>query len=136
MHSDLVHLLLLPLQASGIHRQGYIPLKPPVVWLDAHSMMMRCQLIRIRNCCISIKLYCFCGLKNRVQSLHCVTMLQPYGATFRREVGPVNVKFTVPMYSASRMQLQYLHITRKDWNYNPQRWVRYVTSSTSYIFRT
>ncbi|GMH33164.1 hypothetical protein BSKO_00998 [Bryopsis sp. KO-2023] len=64
------------------------------------------------------------------------TLDKPYGTMFRRDVGPVNVKFTAPNYSASRMQLQYLHIMRKDWNYNPSRWVRYVTSSTSYIFRT
>lgn len=48
----------------------------------------------------------------------------------------MNLKFTIPMYSASRISLKYLQIMRKDRNVNPQRWVRYVTSSNSYTFRT
>ena len=51
-------------------------------------------------------------------------------------MGPVNLKFTIPMYSASRIALKYLQILKKDKNYNPFRWVRYVTSSNSYTFRT
>lgn len=65
-----------------------------------------------------------------------LTLSKPYGASLRTEVGPVNLKFTIPMYSASRISLKYLQILRKDRNYNPQRWVRYVTSSNSYTFRT
>jgi len=52
------------------------------------------------------------------------------------QVGPVNLRFTVPMYSASRIVLKYLQILKRDSSYNPFRWVRYVTSSTSYTFRT
>eukprot|EP00775_Hariotina_reticulata_P013061 gene13061-13188_t len=65
-----------------------------------------------------------------------LTLTKPFGASLRTEVGPVNLKFTIPMYSASRITLKYLQIMRKDKNYNPQRWVRYVTSSNSYTFRT
>jgi AP-4 complex subunit mu-1 len=49
----------------------------------------------------------------------------------------VNLKFTIPMFSASRINLKYLQILRKDSRApDPQRWVRYVTSSNSYTFRT
>jgi hypothetical protein len=52
------------------------------------------------------------------------------------QIGPLNLRFTIPMYSASRIALKYLQILKRDKNYNPYRWVRYVTSSTSYTFRT
>lgn len=65
-----------------------------------------------------------------------LTLEKPYGPTLRGEVGPINLRFTIPMYSASRIALKYLQILKKDKNYNPYRWVRYVTSSSSYTFRT
>jgi AP-4 complex subunit mu-1 len=54
----------------------------------------------------------------------------------RAQVGPVNLRFTIPMLSASRLALKYLQILKRDKSYNPFRWVRYVTSSSSYTFRT
>ncbi|MEW5310418.1 MAG: hypothetical protein WDW38_002217 [Sanguina aurantia] len=65
-----------------------------------------------------------------------LTLDKPYGPSLRTDIGPVNLRFTVPMYSASRIALKYLQILKKDKNYNPYRWVRYVTSSNSYTFRT
>ncbi len=66
-----------------------------------------------------------------------LTLEKPYVASLRSEIGPMNLKFTVPMYSASRIALKYLQILKKaDKSYNPYRWVRYVTSSSSYTFRT
>mmetsp|Transcript_22213 Transcript_22213/g.38009 ORF Transcript_22213/g.38009 Transcript_22213/m.38009 type:complete len:453 (+) Transcript_22213:117-1475(+) len=65
-----------------------------------------------------------------------LTLERPFGPTVRSEVGPVNLRFTIPMHSASRIALKYLQILKRDKNYNPFRWVRYVTSSTSYTFRT
>jgi AP-4 complex subunit mu-1 len=65
-----------------------------------------------------------------------LTLEKPFGPTVRSEIGPVNLRFTIPMYSASHIQLKYLQILKRDKNYNPFRWVRYVTSSTSYTFRT
>ncbi|KAG2499617.1 hypothetical protein HYH03_002556 [Edaphochlamys debaryana] len=66
-----------------------------------------------------------------------LTLEKPYGASLRSEIGPVNLRFTIPMHSASRIALKYLQILKKaDKNYNPYRWVRYVTSSNSYTFRT
>ncbi|KAI8470762.1 MAG: Mu homology domain-containing protein [Monoraphidium minutum] len=71
-----------------------------------------------------------CSLKARL------TLERPFGAALRTEVGPVNLRFTLPMYCASRLALKYLQILKRDKSYAPQRWVRYVTSSSSYIFRT
>lgn len=65
-----------------------------------------------------------------------LTLERPYGPSLRSEVGPVNLKFTIPMYSASNISLKYLQIMKKDKSYNPFRWVRYVASSNSYTFRT
>jgi AP-4 complex subunit mu-1 len=67
-----------------------------------------------------------------------LTLERPYGPSLRSEVGPINLKFSIPTYSASRIALKYLQIMKPnaDKNYNPQRWVRYVTSSSSYVFRT
>jgi AP-4 complex subunit mu-1 len=68
-----------------------------------------------------------------------LTLTRPFGASLRGEVGPVNLKFTIPMYSVSRLNLKYLQILHgKDGGRapDPQRWVRYVTSSNSYTFRT
>ncbi|GIL81260.1 hypothetical protein Vretimale_1180 [Volvox reticuliferus] len=66
-----------------------------------------------------------------------LTLEKPYGSSLRTEVGPVNLRFTIPMYSASRIMLKYLQILKKaEKNYNPYRWVRYVTTSNSYTFRT
>lgn len=50
-----------------------------------------------------------------------LTLDKPYGPALRAEVGPVNLRFTVPMYSASRLSLKYLQILKKDKNYNPYR---------------
>ncbi|KAK9833100.1 hypothetical protein WJX74_007199 [Apatococcus lobatus] len=65
-----------------------------------------------------------------------VTLDEEYSANFRRGVGPVNCTFAIPMYCASRLQVRYLQILKNDKNYSPYRWVRYVTMSSSYTFRT
>jgi len=109
-----------------------------------------------------------------------LTLARPYWAGLRADVGPVNLRFTIPMYAASRLHLQYLQVAgaggggagggggggaggrgggrgrgrgRGRGGYggdsrpgsggaagarsaSPQRWVRYVTSSSSYTFRT
>eukprot|EP00201_Polytomella_parva_P010084 CAMPEP_0175072456 /NCGR_PEP_ID=MMETSP0052_2-20121109/19924_1 /TAXON_ID=51329 ORGANISM="Polytomella parva, Strain SAG 63-3" /NCGR_SAMPLE_ID=MMETSP0052_2 /ASSEMBLY_ACC=CAM_ASM_000194 /LENGTH=431 /DNA_ID=CAMNT_0016339971 /DNA_START=54 /DNA_END=1346 /DNA_ORIENTATION=+ len=51
-----------------------------------------------------------------------LTLEKPFVASLRSEVGPVNLKFTIPMYSASRIALKYLQILRRDAKYNPYRW--------------
>lgn len=39
-----------------------------------------------------------------------LTLERPFGPTVRSEVGPVNLRFTIPMHSASRIQLKYLQV--------------------------
>lgn len=48
------------------------------------------------------------------------------------------MNFEIPMYNVSRLQVQYLKIANPlgKKNYNPYRWVRYVTQSSSYVCRT
>jgi AP-4 complex subunit mu-1 len=39
------------------------------------------------------------------------------------------------MYNVSKLQVRYLRIAEKHKSYNPYRWVRYVTQSSSYVCR-
>lgn len=54
----------------------------------------------------------------------------------RKEIGPVNMNFEIPMFNVSGLQVKYLRIedTTKS-NNQPQRWVRYITQSSSYVCR-
>ena len=64
------------------------------------------------------------------------TLEDGLAGVLKRGVGPISLQFTIPMYCASRLQVRYLQILKNDKNYNPYRWVRYVTMSNSYIVRT
>jgi AP-4 complex subunit mu-1 len=47
----------------------------------------------------------------------------------------VSMTFEIPMYNVSNLQVKYLRIAEASQNYNPYRWVRYVTRSSSYVCR-
>lgn len=66
-----------------------------------------------------------------------VTLPTPTAAEMRKEIGPVQMVFEIPMYNVSRLQVQYLKIANPGniKKFNPHRWVRYVTQSSSYICR-
>lgn len=71
-----------------------------------------------------------CILKSRV------TLSSPAtGQNFKKEVGPVSLTFEIPMYNVSNLQVRYLRIAERHKSYNPCRWVRYVTQSSSYVCR-
>ena len=53
----------------------------------------------------------------------------------RREVGPISMSFEIPMYNVSHLQVRYLRISETHKSYNPYRWVRYITQSSSYVCR-
>merc|ERR1712176_476436 len=53
----------------------------------------------------------------------------------KKELGPVSLNFEVPMYNVSNLQVRYLRIAEQHKSYNPCRWVRYVTQSSSYVCR-
>ncbi|XP_050363655.1 AP-4 complex subunit mu-like [Argentina anserina] len=80
------------------------------------------------------------GLKKIVggseHTLHAkLTFAQKLHGNITKEAGPVSMTFTIPMYNASRLQVKYLHISKKSKNYNPYSWVRYITQSNSYVGR-
>mmetsp|Transcript_13003 Transcript_13003/g.17410 ORF Transcript_13003/g.17410 Transcript_13003/m.17410 type:complete len:468 (+) Transcript_13003:30-1433(+) len=56
-------------------------------------------------------------------------------AQTRKEIGPVSLSFEIPMYNVSNLQVKYLRIAEQHKGYNPYRWVRYVTRSSSYVCR-
>lgn len=53
----------------------------------------------------------------------------------RRELGPVSMAFEIPMHNSSNLQVRYLRISETHKSYNPYRWVRYITQSSSYVYR-
>ena len=65
-----------------------------------------------------------------------VSLSQPVTGSTRKEVGPINLSFTVPMLNVSGLQVRYLQVLNNTTGYNPYRWVRYVTQSNSYVIRT
>lgn len=66
-----------------------------------------------------------------------ISLKNPTASESRKEVGPVSMNFEIPMYNVSRLAVQYLKIANplNKKNYNPHRWVRYVTQSSSYVCR-
>jgi AP-4 complex subunit mu-1 len=66
-----------------------------------------------------------------------VTLSTPISntSTVKKEVGPVSLNFEIPMYNVSNLQVRYLRIAEQHKSYNPYRWVRYVTQSSSYVCR-
>jgi AP-4 complex subunit mu-1 len=63
-----------------------------------------------------------------------ITLSAAHTATVRKEIGPISMQFEIPMYNPSNLQVRYLRILENK-NYNPYRWVRYVTRSQSYVCR-
>ena len=64
-----------------------------------------------------------------------ITLSSICTAQTRKEIGPVSMTFEIPMYNVSNLQVKYLRIAEASQNYNPYRWVRYVTRSSSYVCR-
>lgn len=70
------------------------------------------------------------------QTLRCrITLSQPITAAQRKELGPVSMSFEIPMYNVSNLAVRHLRISERQKSYNPYRWVRYVTQSSSYVCR-
>ena len=64
-----------------------------------------------------------------------ITLKGSTAATSKKEIGPVSLNFEIPMYNVSKLQVKYLKIQNDTKGYNPHRWVRYVSQSSSYICR-
>ena len=63
-----------------------------------------------------------------------ITLGQPSGSTLRKELGPISATFEIPMYNVSNLQVKYLKIAETS-SSKAHRWVRYVTTSSSYVCR-
>lgn len=63
-----------------------------------------------------------------------ITLEAAHTTAVRKEVGPISMNFEIPMFNPSGLQVRYLRILEKE-SYNPYRWVRYVTRSSSYVCR-
>jgi len=64
-----------------------------------------------------------------------VTLDQVCTTQVRREIGPINMNFEIPMFNVSELQVRNLRIVDDHAGYTPYRWVRYVTQSSSYVCR-
>ena len=64
-----------------------------------------------------------------------ITLDTPVTSAHKREVGPISMGFEIPMYNVSNLQVRYLRISETHKSYNPYRWVRYITQSSSYVCR-
>jgi AP-4 complex subunit mu-1 len=64
-----------------------------------------------------------------------ITLDTPVTAAHRKEISHISMSFEIPMYNISNLQVRYLRISETDKSYNPHRWVRYVTQSSSYVYR-
>lgn len=63
-----------------------------------------------------------------------ITLDSAHTASVRKEIGPISMNFEIPMFNPSSLQVRYLRILEGQ-GYNPYRWVRYVTRSSSYVCR-
>lgn len=64
-----------------------------------------------------------------------ITLDAPVTAAHKKEIGPISMSFEIPMYNVSNLQVRYLRISETHKSYNPCRWVRYITQSSSYVCR-
>jgi AP-4 complex subunit mu-1 len=64
-----------------------------------------------------------------------ITTETPVTTATKREIGPVSMGFEIPMFNVSNLQVRYLRISETHQSYNPFRWVRYITQSSSYVSR-
>jgi len=53
----------------------------------------------------------------------------------RKEIGPISMDFDIPMFNCSNIQIRFLRVMERNKNYQPHRWIRYITLSKSYICR-
>jgi len=65
-----------------------------------------------------------------------IALDQPLVGNVRNHFGPIRMNFELPMHNVSGLQVRFLKIEERSKNYNPGRWVRYITRSGSYVSRT
>eukprot|EP01100_Stratorugosa_tubuloviscum_P001396 TRINITY_DN1312_c0_g1_i1.p1 TRINITY_DN1312_c0_g1~~TRINITY_DN1312_c0_g1_i1.p1 ORF type:complete len:444 (-),score=165.00 TRINITY_DN1312_c0_g1_i1:131-1462(-) len=55
--------------------------------------------------------------------------------TIKKELGPVSLKFEIPMFTCSNLMIRGLSIIERGNNYSPSKWVRSFTQVRSYVSR-
>lgn len=63
-----------------------------------------------------------------------ITLNQNY-KFMRRDFGPIHIMFEIPMFNLSKLRIKYLKIIENYKSSNTHRWVRYITQSSSYVYR-
>lgn len=63
-----------------------------------------------------------------------INLITKYQGDLKRHLGPLTIKFEMPMYNVSGLQMRYLKVEERE-DYNPQKWIRYITQSSSYVYR-
>ncbi|CAD2103957.1 AP-4 complex subunit mu, putative [Plasmodium vinckei] len=63
-----------------------------------------------------------------------ITLNQNYEYS-RRDFGPIHIMFEIPMFNLSKLRIKYLKIIENYKSSNTHRWVRYITQSSSYVYR-
>ncbi|SBT35183.1 AP-4 complex subunit mu, putative [Plasmodium ovale wallikeri] len=61
--------------------------------------------------------------------------LSPSYEYARRDFGPISILFEIPMFNLSKLRIKYLRILETYKSSNTHRWVRYITQSSSYVYR-
>jgi AP-4 complex subunit mu-1 len=59
----------------------------------------------------------------------------PLHPHYRREFGPVQMTFEIPMLLLSSLQVKFLRVSERNHTFSPERWIRGATSSSSYVAR-
>lgn len=74
-----------------------------------------------------------------ILNLSCVLSSQLIGAresrSYLQEIGPVVLDFEISGFVCSNLQFQFLHVFDREHSYVPMKWVRYVTTSDSYVVK-
>jgi AP-4 complex subunit mu-1 len=63
-----------------------------------------------------------------------ISLSTAHTAAVRKSIGPISMEFELPMYNPSGLAVKSLRVVA-DADYNPYRWVRYVTKSANYVCR-
>ena len=53
----------------------------------------------------------------------------------QKELGPIALEFEVSGFVCSNMQIRFLRVFDREHSYVPFRWVRYITTSDSFVVK-
>jgi AP-4 complex subunit mu-1 len=62
-----------------------------------------------------------------------ITLPQGTSTQAMKETGPINISFEIPNHSVSGLQIKSLKSLMGE--ENPNKWVRYITKTSSYVCR-